>query len=200
MNGCKMEARRVDSREVVLAIVHTLGTVPGRTVLQKVSYFLNNSLDLGIEFKPYFYGPYSEEIAVATDNLVGYGFLEEESQRLSIATGDDPEFESKQYKYSLTPRGKRLVEVRSGNLPEYKLVEKKIRDFKKNGLNLQNANLLAAIAKIAFIMIHEERKLGRNEIAAIARDLGWKMSPEQVAQLLDYMNAEDRTRMLGIPE
>lgn len=200
MNRGKMETKRVDSREVVLAIVQTLGTVPGRTVLQKISFFLNNSLGLGIEFKPYFYGPYSEEIAVATDSLVGYGFLEEESIRLSSSTTDNPMSESKQYKYSLTPRGKKLVEARSANLPEYRLVEEKIQDFERNGLNLQSATLLAAIAKIAFIMIHEERRLGRDEIAAIARDLGWKLSPDEVAQLLDYMNADDRTRMLGIPE
>jgi len=200
MNGCSKEGKRVDPREVVLAIVQTLEAVPGRTVLQKISYFLNNTLELGIEFKPYFYGPYSEEIAVATDSLVGYGFLEEESTRLRGLIGDDPESESKQYRYTLTPRGKRLVETRSANLREYKLIEKKILDIKKKGLNLESASILAAIAKITFIMINEERRLRRNEIAAIARDLGWKMTAQQVEQLLDYMNAEDRTKVLGIPE
>ena len=198
MNKSEEVARRIDPRDLVLAVVAARGTVPGRTVLQKISYFLNTALDLRIGFKPYFYGPYSEELAVATDSLVGYGFLEEESLPLSVVKEDESDFDSRQYKYSLTARGKKLVEIRKEKIAEYKLIGEKISELKKSGLDLQSASFLAAVAKITFIVMRENRRLSRNEISAIARDLGWKLSPQQIEQLLKFLTMANGPKALQV--
>jgi len=74
-----------------------------------------NKIPFSFEFRRYFYGPYSEELADIVDSMVGTGLLKERSELL----GPD----IVQYIYQLSDKGKELAE-RTVNVLDKKLVTK----------------------------------------------------------------------------
>ena len=84
---------------LLLIVLRTMGQIVGRTRLQKVIYLLRQryQLPFSFRFKPYFYGPYSEELSDAVENLVALGMIEENRRYL-----DEGVIE---YSYKLTKRG-----------------------------------------------------------------------------------------------
>ncbi len=59
------------------------GMIAGRTLLQKTLYFLNEKLGLGIDFIPYYYGPYSAEVTEVISSLKATGVVEEKVETFS---------------------------------------------------------------------------------------------------------------------
>ena len=106
-----MKEKSLDLRYLVLAIVGYSEdqTLPGRTLLQKRAYFINKLLKTDMPFAPYYYGPYSEKLADATDSLVAEGFLKETLESFPSNSGGI--FERHKYTYKLTPIGSQLLEI-----------------------------------------------------------------------------------------
>ena len=68
----------MDIKYIILTIInHNKGKFSGKTLLQKTIFFLNELLELGISFKPHYYGPYSSDVASSIADLTALGFLEE---------------------------------------------------------------------------------------------------------------------------
>ncbi len=63
--------------EAVREIIAThRGRLTGRTRLQKTAYFLETiGLGYGFDFKYHYYGPYSEELAIATNDARALDFI-----------------------------------------------------------------------------------------------------------------------------
>ena len=57
-------------------------TISGRDRIQKIVYFLNEKLNLGIKFYSYYYGPYSEEVADGLDIGVSFAYVNETYKRI----------------------------------------------------------------------------------------------------------------------
>jgi len=74
-----------------------------------------NKIPFSFEFRRYFYGPYSEELADIVDSMVGTGLLREWSELL----GPDVV----QYTYQLSDKGEELAE-KTVNVLDEKLVTK----------------------------------------------------------------------------
>ena len=93
------------------------GLIEGRKRLQKIVCTMKykNKIPFSFEFRRYFYGPYSEELADIVDSMVGTGLLKERSELL----GPD----IVQYIYQLSDKGKELAE-RTVNVLDKKLVTK----------------------------------------------------------------------------
>ena len=83
----------------LLHVIRETGLVNGRTRLQKTIYLLRERyhIPFRFHFKPYFYGPYSEDLADAVENLVALGMIEENRRYF-----DEDVIE---YSYKLTKRG-----------------------------------------------------------------------------------------------
>ena len=64
---------------LLLVVLRELGQVVGRTRLQKIVYLLREmyQIPFRFRFKPYFYGPYSEDLSDAIENLTALGVIEE---------------------------------------------------------------------------------------------------------------------------
>ncbi len=78
--------------------------IEGRKRLQKLVCILKHGREVpfSFNFKPYYYGPYSEELTDAVDTLVGLGLLAEKKELLSSGIS--------KYVYELTPQGDEKVE------------------------------------------------------------------------------------------
>ena len=74
--------------------------IAGRTLLQKTLYFLNEMLDLDIDFRSYYYGPYSSEITDCLDSLKATGIISESIEQLP-AFDFNVTFEPRKYTYFL---------------------------------------------------------------------------------------------------
>jgi len=68
----------VQNIEKLIVILNRLGTVKGRTRLQKIIFLLNNKegIPLDYHFIPYYYGPYSRDLQLEIDFLEAAGFVE----------------------------------------------------------------------------------------------------------------------------
>jgi len=83
--------------------------IEGRKRLQKLVCILKHGHEVpfSFNFKPYYYGPYSEELTDVVDTLVGLGLLAEKKELLSSGIS--------KYVYELTPQGGEKVEERLRN-------------------------------------------------------------------------------------
>jgi uncharacterized protein YwgA len=78
--------------------------IEGRTRLQKIVFLLKTKygLPFDFDFKPYYYGPYSEELSDVISLLRALGFAEEKIDSLGL--------DKIRYDYFLTEKGKRYFE------------------------------------------------------------------------------------------
>jgi hypothetical protein len=107
--------------------------VKGRTRFQKIVFLLQEQgINIGYKFKPYLYGPYSEELSDDVNMLTGLGFLAIDSEEIkSDGVVHD------RYAYSLTEEGKETVRKIQ---ERYK--GQSLRDFTVNIENLSTGSLI----------------------------------------------------------
>lgn len=97
-----VEVKDVD---LLLALFHLCNNqVDGRKRLQKMVCVLKHkdNVPFSFGFKPYFYGPYSEDLANLIEIMKGAGLLEEETS--SIAPG------IVQYRYHMLKKGEEIFQ------------------------------------------------------------------------------------------
>ncbi len=84
--------------------------IEGRKRLQKFVCILKHGSEVpfSFNFKPYYYGPYSEELTEAVDTLVGLGLLTEKKEIFNSGIS--------KYVYELTPQGNDKVEENIKNI------------------------------------------------------------------------------------
>src|SRR4030042_7020456 len=141
----------------------------GRTLLQKKLYFLTTLMKEDYQFRPHYYGPYSEIVTDAVDSLVSAGCLKEQTKVFPVANVFG---EGKRYLYTITEDGQEFLDFVKG---------KKIDGFDKwqsalRRINSQDIstdfNLLSIAAKMHYIL-SEDKKLSANNICNKAKGLGW---------------------------
>jgi uncharacterized protein YwgA len=78
--------------------------IEGRTRLQKMAFLLKNKygFPLNFDFKPYYYGPYSEELSDLVSLLRALGLAEEKTDYFGLG--------KIRYDYVLTEKGKEYFE------------------------------------------------------------------------------------------
>lgn len=97
----------IKSADIVLLIsvfgAHEDNRIEGRTRIQKEICLLKHKSDLpfSFNFKPYYYGPYSEELSKTINTLVGVKLLKETITPIG--------FNTFRYNYMLTEQGRQLL-------------------------------------------------------------------------------------------
>lgn len=107
----------------LLETIHFSGGINGRKRLQKTICVLKyrDHIPLGFNYVPYFYGPYSEELADSIKSLVGAGYLQEDATEIGVGVY--------QYNYTLTNEGRQVIQpILDGNLPIYEVTPEQIRN------------------------------------------------------------------------
>ena len=121
------------NQTALLYLINRCRVVPSRIRLQKLvclTEFLhgkNSPFDFG--FKSYYYGPYSEELRSTIDRLVGGGQVDERVVFWE-KNGGETTFS---YDYSLTPRGKNVLQQCVGQLNgQEKAIDAVLSEFGKS--------------------------------------------------------------------
>jgi len=174
--------------EVIMLVLHESDRkmVAGRTLLQKTIYFLNEKNNLGIEFIPYYYGPYSAEVADAVESLKGCGIVKEVVEEFSTFN-TSVGFEPRRYTYQLTGIGEKIAENIRKKYPEE---AKRIIDMLSSMRKLDGAQdyiNLSIAAKMHHILKIEKKPMTIEEIQEEAKALGWDIGEDGAKNALQFL-------------
>jgi len=172
----------MDARHAVLLAVQESGELKGRTLLQKKVFFASTLAGEALGFTPYYYGPYSREVADAVDSLVSNGFLKE---RIDVF-GEGPNVfgEWRRHSYQLTEDGERLARaiLSEGEAKGWMEALRKVNSHEFS----EDFNLLSIAAKVATI-VKEARLASIQEINQKAREYGWDLDPNEISRVGEYL-------------
>jgi len=167
---------------VLLAVSEEKGErLEGRTLLQKKLYFLSVLMKKDFQFRPHYYGPYSENVADAVKTLVSAGFLREHAAASSIPNIFG---ERRRYSYTVTAGGKQLLEfISNDEVDDFEKWQEKLRRL--NSLSISpNWNLLSIAAKMHYIL-SEDKQLSVNNIHNKAEELGWQITVDEINKVAE---------------
>jgi uncharacterized protein YwgA len=175
-------ARDLTTRDIVLLIDHAAGdTVAGRTVMQKLAYFVSVALRSSLGHRPHFYGPFSTKVEDAVGNAVLAGELHVSVERLLHWRGGP---EVRKYTYDLTPAGKERVDSLIENNPaDWDHVRDAVRAIREVLPSLEQTTLSSA-AKTHLIISGSEQGVIADDIPSMAERLGWELDAGQVETTL----------------
>lgn len=177
----------MDVYEVIESILDANGgEINGRTAIQKLVYLAQNTIpQLEIPpYKPHYYGPFSSELGLALEKLVSYSFVTETKVPGTMYEG---------YKYKLTTDGQKVIDsIKKEKKEEYEKIKGLVNTCKEF-CELKTAPLSFASKMFYMLDAHKEddEKLTIDEAIKNAKELGWKVSSdnvEQGAKLLEKLN------------
>jgi hypothetical protein len=169
---------------VLLAIDAAGGTVEGRTAIQKIAYFVAVALADDLGHRAHYYGPYSRPVEYAlAQTALGEKVTETMERFPSYASGPD----IRKYTYALTGDGvSEVAAIRATYGAQADMIKvtvdaihKAVPDFDQNTLSMA--------AKIHFIVSQQDQPTKLAEIPALANQLGWRISEEQVARSVELL-------------
>jgi len=158
--------------------------IEGRTKLQKVAYFLGlqTGVASSLGYRPYFYGPYSAEVAEATSTLIALGFLNETCQAGAV---DGNGFERKKYRYELTDEGKQAVDIMTKGQGSALNTEIRRAIKEISAVVAEDYVNLSYAAKIFWLTKGQETT--PQEIQSRAETTGWQLNYEQIAGATGFL-------------
>ena len=160
--------------------------IAGRTLLQKTLYFLNEMLDLDIDFRSYYYGPYSSEITDCLDSLKVTGIISENIEQLP-AFDFNVTFEPRKYTYFLGDTGESIAkDIEKTKLGAAVKIKNILSEMEKYGVVHDYKNLSIA-AKMHHILKKENRPLKPEEILEEARALEWNIDEQEAADAISFL-------------
>lgn len=178
-------AKPLTTRDTVLLISHAVGgEVGGRTLMQKLAYF--SGLELGVELghRPHYYGPYSSKIEDALTNAVLAGELHETVERIPDWSGGP---DMLKYTYNLQKNGlERAERVITEHPQEWDRIRSAVTKIKEVLPDL-NQKTLSSAAKTYLIVDETEGGVSEDEIPALARRLGWKLTRTEVTKTVEIL-------------
>ncbi len=172
--------------DFVLCLIDACGgTVSGRTLLQKMAFFVAELLgeDFGLKFDAHYYGPFSSTVEGTLIQLKNLGFVQESSTGFGILSDG---FEVRRYDYSLTDDGRQLLEgLRSSAL--YSRIQDSVRRIRAAG----NPNYieLSIAAKAYFILKRKEGGMSISEIQKEAEKYSWNISPRSIERAVAFLQS-----------
>ncbi len=179
------QARDLTTRDTVLLIAAALGgTADGRTVVQKLAYFVGLALSASLGHRPHYYGPYSSRVEDALNLAVVAGELDEQVQRFPDWYGGP---DVRRYTYRLTDDGRNKVDALKGAHPdEWQRIQEAVAAIKRVVPDLEQKTLSSA-AKTYLIVSESEETVSEDEIPDLARHLGWTLNKAQVRKTVEIL-------------
>lgn len=172
---------------VHLSLLALGGRVEGRTKLQKQVYFLGimTGCEEDLGYRAHYYGPYSDAVSEAVGQLRELDFLSTQSATWGI---DARGFEITRTDYSLTPDGKEIAQRKAHQNPELWMKLQEAVDILLKAGDLDYVRLSVA-AKTYFMLGQCEHPLTRNRAVELAKDFGWNVTEEQVAEAFSHLES-----------
>ena len=170
----------MDEHQIIQSIIDANdGDIIGSNVIQKLAYFAEKTID-GItlpKFEPYFFGPYSPDIALALDSLVTYSFLKE-----TTVPGNMHDL-----RYTMTPDGQKITNKIKLDFPVLYEKINSVVELCRDYCNLKIIPL--SYAAIIHSMLENKfwKKPNYSDITKFATDLDWNIKPNDVKLGLDLL-------------
>jgi uncharacterized protein YwgA len=162
------------------------GRIQGRTLLQKRAFFVSilTKDDLGVQFSPHYYGPFSPSLDSALSQLKSLGFVEELT--LGFGMVNEGGFEVKRYDYRLTDDGEKIAALIVKNRSEeYKKVANSLKLLQRAG---DPGYFELSIAAKAYFVLHAKgTPMTRDEIVREAKSFDWKIQPESLEKAVSFL-------------
>lgn len=157
----------------------------GRTAIQKLVYFIKLNTSLDVQFRPYYYGPYSDKVTDSIQTLKALNFIEENPE--PFQSRDDPSLLVMKYGYKLTKDGESVVKtLKDKNPKQYDEINTIVQQCRRiSGLD---TNTLAYAAKVKFILSMEGVELNETIIRDSAKKYGWNLTEENVNKAVQLLN------------
>lgn len=168
----------MDVYEIIESILDANGgEIKGRTAIQKLVYLAQNAIPEleSTPYKPHYYGPFSSELGLALEKLVSYSFVTETKVPGTMYGG---------YNYKLTTDGQKVIDaIKKEKKEEYEEIRDLVNTCKKF-CKLKIAPL--SFASKIFYMLNAHKgdaeALTINEAITNAKELGWRVSSDNVEQ------------------
>jgi uncharacterized protein YwgA len=177
----------VSSRTLVLFMLDAWGgRIEGKTKLQKLLYFYEQLTGSAgqLGYAPDYYGPYSGCVEQALGELRALGLLETSTLRTGRLDGRG--FEIVRYDYTLTEAGRQLAESKRGSLPRtWRSLQQAVQTLKRSG-DMDYMKLSCA-AKSHLLLGERGGRASVEDIRELARDFGWNVTDEDVAEAFRYL-------------
>jgi hypothetical protein len=174
---------------VLLTIDAAGGSISGRTAIQKLIYFESCVLEICATYQPYYYGPYSAEVAGATQSLVSLNFLNEE-----IDYKESRKFKShedwKKYKYKISEDGNTVLKKIKDKYTSENLVVNQIVELcnRETGMDILK---LSCAAKVHYLRENftntDKSQRSVNDMETLAGELGWQITEEDIFDALGFI-------------
>jgi uncharacterized protein YwgA len=170
------------------------GTIQGRTKLQKTVYFVGvlSRLLPSLGYRPYYFGPYSGEVAAAVNELEGLGFLRQTSA--SAGSVDPKGFEIARYDYTLTPEGYQIAKEKSEQVPD---LWNRIQEAAQRLRTMPNTDYVKlSIAAKMLYLLGEKGVATVDELVEMTPRLGWTVSRDQMEDAAKFLKSLDLIRLV----
>jgi DNA-binding MarR family transcriptional regulator len=173
------------NRELLLLVADAAGgTLGGKTVAQKLIYFVGVALDQPTGHSAYYYGPYSDEFDAALN-------LATLADELSVTIERIPDWygraDARRHIYRLTEQGEaEAAKIADGHAQEAQQVRATVEAIQEAVPEFRQKTLSAA-AKIHMIVAEQDHALSQNELQALARELGWDLKQPEVSEAVDVL-------------
>lgn len=174
--------KEMDLSDAILCILRNIETGVGRTTLQKLLYFASRKGIVRASFRPYYYGPYAEDVFITIQNLVSLGFLEERLE--SYASGYSG------YQYLITRDGRQIV---SAHVPDSGGLDRIIEIARRHFGFSQK--MLSAAAKVYFILEYYNMPKTIEAITREASNLGWEVTTDEVKNVVAFLEDLDLVKV-----
>jgi uncharacterized protein YwgA len=173
----------MDPKHAVLVAVQEEGRegLVGRTLLQKKLYFASVLVGEDMGFRPYYYGPYSQQVADATDSVVSNRFLVEQ---VDVFPDTNIFGERRRHSYELTEDGNEVLQSMADDR-EVAAWRDALRRINQHQF-ATDFRLLSVAAKVATIL-REAHRARVNEISRKAREYGWGLNKEEIRRVVDFL-------------
>ena len=160
------------------------GEIRGRTMLQKILYFVSVFLDQDLGYEAHYYGPYSKTIAEKNNDLTVFGYLKETITPWGFSTSG---FEAARHDYSLTDEAKDIIGRKKKKFQhEWDKIEQVVNKIKSSGEDLDYI-ILSVAAKAYYILKKENRKTSIERIKEIASSFNWAITDDQFERAFCFL-------------
>jgi uncharacterized protein YwgA len=177
----------MDTNEfVTLALFAVGGELKGKTKLQKTVYLLAAMADCldDLGYHPWFYGPYSEEVDAGVTWLKTIGAID---QNVSSWGFDRSGFEVRRYDFRLNDQGRHFAQMKARQNRELwqRIQEAADRLQKAGDVDYMDMSIAA---KTFFLLGQKKGPATTAELAQLAPQFGWSVTPQQIREAAQYLN------------
>jgi uncharacterized protein YwgA len=176
-------------RDVLVVILGAMeGTIQSKTKIQKLCYFLSIVLQMDFGFRAHYYGPYSQQIEAALDDLLGMGFVTATINKFGVVSGG---FEIVRYDYSLTKDGNAMYEDIKSTPSSVEII-----NFINKLKTMEDIDYLklSIAAKAYYVLNKEEQPMGKHKIREKAKHFNWDITDVDINSAISFLENIDLVR------